>query len=196
MKLALRKSNSRKNYIFNHTVVWTFIRKMSNSDLYLKLLRVAPLISSTAGLMCAWDQQFAFYSFTDKAVPQGPAGSTLPHWFPVIFRQLIWVVSIIHPLGGILGVLNSVGAAGTALDPQTRYLYLAGGLFAAGHLVYGKTAMRIIGTIWDANLPGSKNLGALPPWLRLNWWRIHTNNVPAVFFFLAALVSAVELKSA
>ena len=168
---------------------------MSSSDVALKLLRIAPLISSTAGVMCAWDQQFAFYSFIDKAVPPKAAGETLPHWFPVIFRQLIWVVSIIHPLGGLLGIANSVGAAGAALDAQSRYLYLAGGLFAAGHLVYGKTAMRIIGTIWNSDLSGTKNLGALTPWLRLNWWRIHTNNYPAVFLFLAALVSAMELKS-
>ncbi|KAE8149916.1 hypothetical protein BDV25DRAFT_120084 [Aspergillus avenaceus] len=159
----------------------------------LKLLRVAPLLTSTAGLMCAWDQQFAFSSWIDKGVPQEPAGAALPHWFPAIFRQLIWVVSILHPLGGVLGLLNGVGSAGASLDDHTRNLYFAGGLFAVGHLVYGKFAMRIIGTIWDSALPGKMNLGALPPWLRLNWWRIHTNNVPAVIFFLAALVNAIEI---
>ncbi|KAI2643457.1 hypothetical protein GGS21DRAFT_485977 [Xylaria nigripes] len=167
---------------------------MSAADVGLKLLRIAPLITSTAGVMCAWDQQFAFGSFIDKAVPQQAAGATLPHWFPVIFSKLIWVVSIIHPLGGVLGIANSVGAAGATLEPTARYLYLAGGLFAAGHLVYGKTAMRIIGTIWNSGLTGTKNMGALNPWLRLNWWRIHTNNYPAAILFLAALMSSIEIK--
>lgn len=106
---------------------------------------------------------------------------------------MIWVVSILHPLGGLLGFFNGIGASAAA-DAQTRYLYLAGGFFAAGHLVYGKTAMRIIGTVWNEHLPGTKKLSALKPWLRLNWWRIHTNNVPAVAFFLAALVSAVDIR--
>lgn len=161
----------------------------------LKLLRVAPLISSTAGLMCAWDQQFAFSSFIDPGVPQEAAGATLPHWFPAIFRKLIWVVSIIHPLGGVLGLANGLGSAGAALDKQTRALYLLGGFFAAAHLVYGKTAMRIIGTIWDGSVSGNKNLGALYPWLRLNWWRIMTNNFPAVVCFLAALVGAIDVRT-
>jgi len=160
----------------------------------LKLLRVAPLMTSTAGYMCAWDQQFAFSSFIHPSVPQNAAGVTLPHWFAVIFGKLIWVVSILHPLGGVLGVLNSIGPAGAVLDSQTRHLYLAGGFFAAAHLIYGKTAMRIIGTIWNQSVPGTMNLQALPPWLRLNWWRIHTNNLPAVVLFLSALISAIEIR--
>ncbi|THC88597.1 hypothetical protein EYZ11_011962 [Aspergillus tanneri] len=120
----------------------------------LKLPRVAPLVSSTAGLI------------------------------------------IIHLLGGVLGLLNGIGPAGAALDDQTRWCYLAGGLFAAGHLVYGKTAMQIIGTIWDASLPGKKNLGALHPWLRLNWWRIMTANIPALLFFLTALIRAIMVRQA
>ncbi|KAH6648732.1 hypothetical protein BKA67DRAFT_661687 [Truncatella angustata] len=167
---------------------------MSIDQVALQLLRIAPLVSSTAGIMCAWGQHFAVYSFIDKTVPQEPAGATLPYWFPVLFYQLTWAVGIIHPLGGLLGVLNSFGPASDTLNSQARYLYFIGGLFAAGHLVYGKAAMRIISTIWNDRLPGAKNLRALSPWLRLNWWRIHTNNIPAFLFFLAALLSAVRLK--
>ena len=167
---------------------------MSIDQVGLKLLRVAPLISSAAGVMCAWGQQFAVYSFIDKTVPQEPAGATLPYWFPVLFYQLTWAVGIIHPLGALLGILNSTGAAGATLDSQTRYLYFIGGLFAAGHLVYGKTAMRIIGTIWNDRLPGTQNLRAVSPWLRLNRRRIYTTNIPAFIFFLIALLSAIRFK--
>lgn len=164
------------------------------TTLTLKFLRIAPLITSTAGLMCAWDQQWTFAPFVHPSVPQGPAGQVLPHWFPVVFSKLIWVVSIVHPLGGLLGLLNGLGSPGAALDSQTRKLYLAGGFFAAMHAVYGKTAMRMIGVIWDTKVSGEKNLAEMPPWLRMNWWRIMTMNVPAVFLFLAAVLRAIEVQ--
>ena len=167
---------------------------MSIDQIGLKLLRVAPLISSTAGVMCAWGQQFAVYSFIDKTVPQEPAGATLPYWFPVLFSQLTWAVGIIHPLGALLGLWNSIGASSESLDPQTRYFYFLGGLFAAGHLFYGKAAMAIINTIWNDRLPGTQNLRALSPWLRLNRQRVYTANIPAFIFFLLALLSAVGPK--
>lgn len=159
----------------------------------LKLLRVAPLVSSTAGLMCAWDQQFAFRSFTDPEMPDDVAGAAMPRWLSAFFRPLIWVVSILHPLGGLLGILNACGGAGDVLDAGTRWLYLAGGSFALGHLAYGKTAMGMVNTMRDKSLSRKATLRALDCWLGLNLWRIMTNNVPAWGFFLAALLRSIEV---
>ena len=165
------------------------------SNLILKILRTMPLVTSTAGLMCACDQQWTFEPFVHPSVPQGPAGAVLPHWFPVVFSRLIWVVSIVHPLGGLLGILNGFGDAGAALDNQTRMLYFAGGFFAGMHAVFGKTAMRMIGTIWDAKVSGEKNLAMMKPWLNMNWWRIATCNIPAVLLFLMAVLRAIEVRT-
>ena len=33
------------------------------------------------------------------------------------------------------------------------------------HAVYGKTAVRIIGVVWDKNMPGDKNLVGMAPGL-------------------------------
>ena len=102
-------------------------------------------------------------------------------------------MSIVHPLGGLLGLLNGFGSPGAAIDGRTRMLYIAGGVFAAMHAVYGKTAMRMIGVIWNKNMSGDKNLAMMGPWLRMNWWRIVTMNVPAVFLFLAAVLRTIEV---
>jgi len=62
-------------------------------NLPVALLRISPLVLTTATLMFSWDQDAIFRAFTHPSVTSlasHPAGSILPYWFPRVVYATKW----------------------------------------------------------------------------------------------------------
>ncbi|KAJ5138864.1 uncharacterized protein N7515_003712 [Penicillium bovifimosum] len=66
-------------------------------NLGLNLLRLAPLVLSTASLMCGVDQANALRPFSKPPLAK-TGGSVLPHWFSGFFDTTIYAVGLSYPL--------------------------------------------------------------------------------------------------
>lgn len=184
-----------------------------DATLGLKLLRLAPLIISSASLMCGIDQTTAIKPFTHPKLAKKDSGLVLPRWFPGFFDRIILVITIAYPLAISTAYLNTivgrqtgsqsrVGALilgristiidGRSLNATARSFYYAGMCFSAGHFLYGPYAMRIIARICDNEKPGDNNMAAAGEWLKMNTTRLVTVDFWGWFMYLCAVVSAVN----
>ena len=175
----------------------------------LKLLRLAPLVISSASLMCGIDQTTALKPFTRPELAKKSSGQILPHWFPPFANRIILVIAIGYPLAISTAYLNTItgreagssslsGASvprgaltfidGTAVNATARSFYYAGMCFSAGHFLYGPYAMRIINRICDDKKPGDSNTTAAREWLRMNATRMVTVDFWSWFMYLCAVV--------
>lgn len=159
-------------------------------NLGLNLLRLAPLVLSTASLMCGVDQANALRPFSKPPLAK-TGGSVLPHWFSGFFDTTIYAVGLSYPLAFATALLNAGKYVGD-LDDTTRYLYWAGAAFSAGHFLYGPGAMQIIARMCDKENPGVKNTQTTHEWLDMNFTRIITVDGPAWIMYFAAVLSAAS----
>ena len=183
------------------------------ATLGLKLLRLTPLVISTASLMCGIDQTTAIQPFTRPELAQKRSGQVLPHWFPPFFQRTILVIAIAYPLAISTAYLNTIVGrqAGPLSRPEAsisqgifkfidgrpvsataRSFYYAGMCFSAGHFLYGPYAMRIIGRICDNKKPGDNNTTAAEEWLVMNATRLVTVDIWGWFMYLCAVVSCAK----
>ncbi|KAM0800326.1 hypothetical protein BDR22DRAFT_932827 [Usnea florida] len=163
----------------------------------LKLLRLAPLVISSASLMCGIDQTTALKPFTRPELAKKRSGQVLPHWFPPFANRIILVIAIGYPLAISTAYLNTItgreaGALSQAVDTTARSFYYAGMCFSAGHFLYGPYAMRIINRICDDKKPGDNNTTAAREWLRMNATRMITADFWAWFMYLCAVVCCAK----
>lgn len=160
------------------------------------LLRLAPLMISSASLMCAWDQQNAFRSFLHPpllAKPGHQAAHVVTEWFAAFARPTKWVIILAYPFALSIAFINALGATGAGLHPQTKALYMAGGVLSILHFYFGAWSM-----MWNARISskddiGRKNEDALRGWLNNNYNRMIWVNVPAWLCFVAATATFVQV---
>lgn len=183
-----------------------------SSTLGLKLLRLAPLVISSATLMCAIDQSTALNPFTKPHPPLANKKDTtssglvvLPRWFRKFVDRIVLVIVIAYPLaistaflntlvgsGSRSWILRIVGGGDRPLDARARGFYYAGMLFSAGHFLYGPYAMRLIKRVCDEENVGDGNVVAAREWVGMNRARIATVDFWGWVMYLCAVVSAVE----
>ncbi|KAK3391423.1 hypothetical protein B0T20DRAFT_78780 [Sordaria brevicollis] len=154
----------------------------------LTLLRLAPIISSTASLTLAWDQHWMLRIFTLSNI-ENESQRYLPKWFAAFFRA---------GLSSVLGFL-SVTMATSILNLRvnslllqqrgSHYWYAAGAALAVGHLLFvPAVAPRIQAIVEDEEGKG-KSVGELRRWLRVNAIRGLTTDLGA---WVCCVVAAVK----
>ncbi|KAH7174170.1 uncharacterized protein B0J16DRAFT_375082 [Fusarium flagelliforme] len=154
-----------------------------------KLLRLLPVISSIVSLQFAYDEYF-FLSCWTKREYQVQANQLLPrrfaNWTPagtkVVFGS--FTLSLASGMANVATVWNDSGDLITVLS------YLAGTLFAAGHLlIFGPTAIKLLAKIRrnDANSPSTESLEL---WLKMHATRSFVVDSPAVLCFIIGLLNA------
>lgn len=166
------------------------------SILGLALLRLGPLIISSASLMCAWDQQNAFRSFLYPpllAKKGHLSAHVVTEWFTPFAAPTKWVIILAYPFCLFLAGVNSLGANGRALHPQTKAFYIAGGILSVLHYWFGAWSMG-----WNARISSKEDIGernedALRGWLRNNYSRMIWVNVPAWVMFICATATFVRV---
>lgn len=162
----------------------------ADHNLGLNLVRLAPLVISTASVMCQIDQTAAIRPFAQPTLAKS-GGAVLPYWFPIFFARTIRVVALSYPLAFGTALLNT-WKYGVTLEDTTKYFYWVGMAFSAGHFLYAPRAMKIIGRINDTENPGPKNIQAVHEWLSMNFIRLLTVDMPGFIMYLCAVLSAAR----
>lgn len=153
----------------------------------LTLLRLAPVISTTASLILAWDQHWMLSVFTLPSLKRDSA-QYLPKWFSAFFRS---------GLPSVLGFLSVTMATATlnlraeSLLLKQRgsyYWYAAGAALAAGHLLFVPAVAPRIQAIVEDETKGN-SVGELRRWLRVNAIRGLTVDLGA---WVCCVVAAVR----
>ena len=162
------------------------------SQLGTALLRLSPLVISSASLMFSWSQDISLGAFLHPSLrndPAHPSGKLLPRYLPAFMSPGIWGIGLTYPPATVICVIN--GLSGQTREART--LYFAGALFSIAHFCWGPTMFAILGRIGDVKSAGVPNENALKEWLPRHRARTLLVNVPAFLCILAAtLVTFTE----
>lgn len=134
----------------------------------LTLLRLAPIISSTASLALAWDQHWMLRIFTLPELERDSA-QYLPKWFSAFFRAGLPSMLAFLSVTVATATVNLCTTESLLLKQRgSYYWYVAGAALAAGHLLFvPAVAPRIQATVADEGKKG-KSVAELRRWLRVN----------------------------
>ncbi|KAI1037834.1 hypothetical protein LB503_009516 [Fusarium chuoi] len=156
-----------------------------------KLLRLLPVISSIVSLQFAYDE-YAFLSCWTIPQYRVQANELLPLWFTnwgpwgtkVVFGS--FTLSLASGFANTVTSWNGTGARSIVVS------YLAGTLFAAGHLlIFGPKAIDLLAKIRrnDAN---ASSTASLELWLEMHLTRSLVVDLPAVVCFITGFLLATE----
>ncbi|EWG55463.1 hypothetical protein FVEG_13460 [Fusarium verticillioides 7600] len=152
-----------------------------------KLLRLLPVISSIVSLQFAYDE-YAFLSCWTIRQYRAQANELLPLWFTnwgpwgtkVVFGSFTLSLA-----SGIANIVTS-GAQSVVL------FYLAGTVFAAGHLlIFGPKAVGLLARI-RRNDTNASSTASLELWLEMHLTRSLVMDLPALACFITGFLLATE----
>ncbi|KAJ5861076.1 uncharacterized protein N7529_008386 [Penicillium soppii] len=162
------------------------------SQLGTALLRISPLVISSASLMFSWSQDISLGAFLHPSLRNDaahPSGKILPRYLPAFMSPGIWGIGLTYPPATIICVINGLSGQ----SREARNFYLAGALFSIAHFCWGPTMFAILGRIGDAKSAGVPNENALKEWLPKHRARTLLVNIPAFVCILGAtLVTITE----
>ncbi|RYP79850.1 hypothetical protein DL770_006496 [Monosporascus sp. CRB-9-2] len=162
------------------------------SQLGTALLRLSPLVISSASLMFSWSQDISLGAFLHPSLRNDaahPSGKILPRYLPAFMSPGIWGIGLTYPPATVLCVINGLSGQ----SREARNLYFAGALCSIAHFCWGPSMFAILGRICDVKTAGVPNENALKEWLPRHRARTLMVNVPAFLCILAAtLVTVTE----
>ncbi|KAI1080027.1 hypothetical protein F5B20DRAFT_148513 [Whalleya microplaca] len=154
------------------------------------LLRVSPLVISSASLMFSWAQTVAFGSFLVPELqkdPAHPSGNILPRYMPAFMKPGLWGIALTYPTAMLLSIANSFSGQSLYINR----LYLIGGLFSLGHFYWGPRMMKLLYRISDPKEAGVRNEKDMASWIPIHHRRTFSVNVPAWLCLLAATLGTI-----
>ncbi|OQD64682.1 hypothetical protein PENPOL_c007G05840 [Penicillium polonicum] len=160
------------------------------SELGTAILRISPLVVSSASLMFSWSQDISLGAFLHPSLRNDaahPSGKILPRYLPAFMGPGIWGIALTYPSATVLCMVNGLSRQ----SRETRNLYLVGALFSVAHFCWGPAMFAILGRIGDVKSPGVPNEDALKEWLPKHRTRTLLVNVPAFLCILGATLSTV-----
>ncbi|KAF5648548.1 hypothetical protein F52700_864 [Fusarium sp. NRRL 52700] len=177
-------------------IIWLLASIITLSSLFglilpTKLLRLLPVISSIVSLQFAYDE-YAFLSCWTIRQYRVQANELLPLWFTnwgpwgtkVVFGS--FTLSLASGIANTITSWNGTGAG------SVIFFYLAGTLFAAGHLlIFGPKAINLLARI-RRNDAYASSTASLELWLEMHLTRSLLLDLPAVGFFITGLLLAME----
>lgn len=156
------------------------------------LLRLTPLVSSTASLWFSWDQHVAFSNFVHPSLALEANGSVLQKWWIRTFdNQDILRVLFPVTVTAVSAVAN-LRKYGKLLEAKGSWVfYAAGAALAAAHVAFVPAVMYKIESIVKENGKGDA-VGVQKQWLRVHTIRSLTVDLGA---WLACLVAVTKTVS-
>ena len=154
----------------------------------LGLLRLAPLINSTASLTFAHDHDLFFRIFSHPDC-KDKANTLIPPWMGVYMprglKRIIWFY-----LGTFILALANILTVGP--EDSTSWYWL-GLVFTIGHVaIFGKQAVGLLNSMKD---DGSKGSGTadMAAWVDMNVYRTLLVDIPGWLCYLTAALSFVKV---
>lgn len=150
----------------------------------LKLLRVAPLVSSTAALWFAVDQHL-FLSIFRKPVVLRKSNAILPIYQKILLPRALWVLGAMHTVTVGTSVAN-ISLQGEKLHSvgATQW-YWSGVAFSLAHFTFVPLVIYKLKDIIEDNTKGHST-DVLGKWLRVHRLRTLTVDFVAFASFLIA----------
>ncbi|KAA8651166.1 hypothetical protein EYZ11_012820 [Aspergillus tanneri] len=161
-------------------------------QLGVALLRVSPLVLSSASLMFSWAQDISLGAFLHHSLrndPTHPSGKILPRYLPAFMKPGLWGIGLTYPTATVLCIVNGLSGQ----SRETRHLYFAGAVLSIAHFCWGPSMFAILRRIQDPKTAGVPNENALESWLPRHHSRTLLVNVPAFLcIFTATLATITE----
>lgn len=150
------------------------------------LLRIAPLVTSSAAVWFCYDQHMYFGTFLHHDV-RPKANDVLPaFWNAHIGRGLASIVGV-YSLSCATGLANALSKVKIRPAPGARW-YLAGACFSAAHFLFGPWVAELIrAMVYDGNAVESQ-----AKWLRVHLARTFIVDIPGWFCFGLAVLHSVH----
>ncbi|KAI1737470.1 hypothetical protein F4680DRAFT_215107 [Xylaria scruposa] len=149
------------------------------------LLRLSPLVLSSASVMFSFAQDCSLGAFVHESLRKDaahPSGKILPRYLPAFMNPGIWGIGVTFLPATILCVINGLGTQSV----DARNLYWAGAVFSIAHFCWGPTMFAILARIGDADTAGAPNEKAMEEWLPKHRARTFLVNIPAFLCILGA----------
>lgn len=159
-------------------------------QLGVALIRVSPLVISSASLMFSWAQDISLGAFLHHSLrndPTHPSGKILPRYLPAFMKPGLWGIGLTYPPATVLCVVNGLSGQ----SREVRLLYLAGALLSIAHFCWGPSMFAILRRIQDPKTAGVPNENALETWLPKHHSRTLLVNVPAFLCIFAATLATI-----
>ncbi|KAI6082921.1 hypothetical protein F4821DRAFT_245764 [Hypoxylon rubiginosum] len=153
----------------------------------LTLLRVAPLVTSTASLVVAGDSHLFLSSFISLAPQQRQQVNQLaPRYFEAFFWRGLPVIFVSYGLSIALGAANAY-----SLRPSHPWAWYAGGsVLALAHFAFvPKIAVKVRDAIDPNYDEGAKTYQG---WLDVHYVRMALADIPAWTCFLIATLKSLK----
>lgn len=162
----------------------------TDEHIALRVLRLLPVITSTVSLMFAVDEHIFLGTWMHPTL-RDRTNAHLPAWFQRWGRRGRWPIILGYPTNYVLAILNLIVAREHLYTRGAAKWYGLGLLFSVGHIaVYGKGAIKLLADI-KADIPKGNSSYSMGVWLRMNWQRALTTDLPAWLCFIVAALKAL-----
>ena len=156
----------------------------------LNLLRLAPVLSSTAVLMYAHDEDL-FYSCWVQPHYREKANALLPSWFTYNMKRALWVVLTGFSFSFVSGISNIYTSRLALLNSGASKWYWAGVSFTMAHFLFGRTALGLLSDIQE-DRPKGNSTTSMEKWLRMHRVRTLAVDLPAWICFIVGFLRSLE----
>ncbi|KAK2603641.1 hypothetical protein QQS21_004222 [Conoideocrella luteorostrata] len=151
----------------------------------LGLLRIAPLISTSAYLTFTIAEDLYFRPYLDQSVAKA-AEALLPAYIAIWYTRGMVLIFTVYPLTWGTAIANLPVGKLVHQSKPAFVLYVLGLAFSLGHMLWGRRAMSLLNSIRENRGQGSTDIVRV--WCRMNLIRGLLVDVPAWGSFLAAFL--------
>lgn len=157
----------------------------------MRLLRLAPLISSTGSLVYATSELLHNTAWLQPAIRK-ESNPVLPKWYSFVFNRGVGIVLLLNITSTSTAAANLwLEHPGSTSSLSTK-LYWAGLVSAVGHLVFVPWVARPVQNIVeDRSEEGATS--EISKWLGVHKIRMAIADVPAWLSFLGAVLTSASL---
>ena len=159
--------------------------------------------------MFALDEHLIFGTWMHPSL-RACANTHLPAWWTRGGLRWRWVIILGYPVNYILGILNLLApvspvprgihhhqllqeaatGGGDSFSSGVKSWYALGMMFSVAHMVYARMALRLIADI-EKGVPRENVTKSMARWLKMNWVRALTTDLPAWFCFVMAALKGL-----
>ncbi|KAI1211438.1 uncharacterized protein F4807DRAFT_38500 [Annulohypoxylon truncatum] len=156
----------------------------------LTLLRVAPLITSTASLTIACDSHFFLSSLVSLKCQRPTVNQVAPRYFETFFWRALPEIFVTFGLSIAFGVANARVRAPAAAAAWAWYA--GGSAFSLAHFAFVPAiAWKVKDTIDAKEAPDGGAAEAIQGWLNVHYVRMALADIPSWACFLVAVVKTL-----
>ncbi|KAK6850734.1 hypothetical protein PG987_000368 [Apiospora arundinis] len=160
----------------------------------MTLLRVTPLVTSTAAVMYSVDQYMFLNNFLAPELRER-SNAIVPSYFKVFFRRGIWIIMTAYPLSIATGIANFYrggGKLGGSSNNGAGRWYAAGAALALTHYAFVPTVMYKVQALFEGEEKGNGNGNKdLKRWLDVHLVRSILVDVPSWLCFATACLKSL-----